>query len=202
MDDGTTTRARLGRPPVAERRVVAEVALELFSRDGFDATTVEDIAAAAGISRRSFFRYFDSKNDVVWGDFDALLGEMDAWLAAVGDDLPMLEVIADAVIRFNQLPPEAVPAHRQRMALILQVPALQAHSTLRYAAWRDVVARFVAHRLEVSPSELVPQLVGHLTLGTAVAAYEQWLADPGADLAAVMAAAFAALDVHLDRIPG
>jgi mycofactocin system transcriptional regulator len=201
MDDGTT-RARLGRPPVAERRVVAEVALELFSRDGFDATTVEDIAAAAGISRRSFFRYFDSKNDVVWGDFDALLGEMDAWLAAVDDDLPMLEVIADAVIRFNQLPPEAVPAHRQRMALILQVPALQAHSTLRYAAWRDVVARFVAHRLEVPATELAPQLVGHLTLGTAVAAYEQWLADPGADLAAVMAAAFAALDVHLDRIPG
>ncbi|WP_329407687.1 TetR family transcriptional regulator [Nocardia vinacea] len=44
-------------------------AFELFARKGFDTTTVEDIEAAAEISKRSFFRYFESNNDVVWGDF-------------------------------------------------------------------------------------------------------------------------------------
>src|ERR671911_440051 len=49
---------------------------------------------------------------------------------------PLLETLAEAVVRFNDLPAEAIPAHRQRMSLILHVPALQAHSTLRYADWR------------------------------------------------------------------
>src|SRR4051812_41921439 len=59
-----------GRPPVSSRAAIERVAFTLFARQGFDETTVEDIAAAAGISRRTFFRYFASKNDVVWGEFD------------------------------------------------------------------------------------------------------------------------------------
>ena len=100
---------------------------------------------------------------------------MEACLDTV-DDGPVIDGLADAVVRFNDVPPEAVAAHRQRMALILHVPALQAHSTLRYADWRDVVARFAARRRLVG--RLVrPQLVGHLALGAAVAAYEEWLRD-------------------------
>jgi mycofactocin system transcriptional regulator len=189
---------RIGRPPAADRSEVAAAALDLFSRHGFARTTVDAIAAEAGISRRSFFRYFDSKNDVVWGDFDALLASMEAWLAGVDDDVPVLDALTDAVVRFNAVPPEAEAAHRQRMSLILQVPALQAHSTLRYAAWRDIVTRFVARRNGQPEGALLPRLVGHLTLGAAVAAYEQWLAEPGRDLAELLTQAFAALDLHLD----
>ena len=75
------------------------------------------------------------------------------------------------------MPPDAVAAHRQRMALILHVPALQAHSTLRYAEWRDVVAPLVARRTGTSADSFDAQLVGHLALGAAVAAYEEWLRD-------------------------
>ena len=90
-----------------------------------------------------------------------------------------------------------MPAHRQRMSLILHVPALQAHSTLRYADWRNVVARFAARRLEQPADALLPQLVGHLALGAAVTAYEQWLADESADLPALLTEAFGALDLRL-----
>jgi hypothetical protein len=83
------------------------------------------------------------------------------------------------------------------MSLILHVPALQAHSTLRYADWRNVVARFAAHRLEQRVDALLPQLIGHLTLGAAVTAYEQWLADESADLRRLLKTAFGALDVKL-----
>jgi mycofactocin system transcriptional regulator len=188
--------AGLGRPPVTSRAELERFALELFVTRGFAATTVEDIAAAAGVSRRTFFRYYASKNDVVWGDFDALLARMDEWLAASPDDAPLLPTLTDAVVKFNALEPEAVPAHRQRMSLILHVPALQAHSTLRYADWRGVVARFAARQLHRPAHSLLPQLVGHVALGAAVAAYEQWLADVDADLEVVMAAAFAALQFH------
>jgi mycofactocin system transcriptional regulator len=168
------------------------VALELFARDGFEATTVDAIAEAAGVSRRTFFRYYASKNDVVWGDFEAQLSAMDRWLAAA-DDRPVLEALTDAVVRFNSLPPAAVPAHRQRMSLILHVPALQAHSNLRYADWRSVVARFVARRSGTDESAPVPLLVGHVALGAAVASYERWLGDPAADLESLMTESFAQL---------
>jgi hypothetical protein len=115
---------------------------------------------------------------------------MAAWLAAIGEDVPTDEAVAEAVVRFNSLPPEAVAAHRERMALIQHVPALQAHSTLRYAEWRQVVADFVARRLGEPASGLRPQLAGHLSLAAAVAAYEQWLADDAADLPGLLRAAF------------
>lgn len=176
------------------------MALELFADRGFGATTVEDIAAASGISRRTFFRYFRSKNDVVWGDFEGLLTAMDDWLRAAPDDEPVLDALADAVVRFNSLPPQAVPAHRERMGLILHVPALQAHATLRYADWRAVVARFVARRSGEAVAGALPQLVGHVALGAAVASYEQWLADAGTDLSTLLAASFAELRAGFPRL--
>jgi TetR/AcrR family transcriptional regulator, regulator of mycofactocin system len=183
-------RPTAGRPPVTTRAELEQVALELFVERGFAATTVDDIAAAGGIARRTFFRYFPSKNDVVWGDFEELLRGMEKWLGETDPAVPVLDAVAEAVVRFNSLPPEAIHAHRQRMSMILHVPALQAHSNLRYADWREVIARFVARRIGQTDDAAVPQLIGHVALGAAVAAYEQWLADPAADLDAVMAETF------------
>ena len=187
------------RPPPGDEPVGGRAgrAGALFVRQGFVETTVDDIAEAAGISRRTFFRYFRSKNDVVWGDFDALLGELDRCLAT-GAHRPSPD--GDPSRRGDpvQLPPaeDGVAAHRQRMALILYVPALQAHSTLRYAAWRAVVAQFAARRLRAGPDDLGPRLVGHVALAAAVAAYEQWLATSDADLAALLGRAFDAVEVR------
>lgn len=179
-----------GRPPVTNRAELERVALALFNERGFDATTVEDIARAAGVSRRTFFRYYASKNDVVWGDFDALLRRMEEWLNDLPAGVDVIDAVSDAVIRFNSLPTAAVPAHRQRMALILHVDVLQAHSTLRYADWRHVIARFAASRLGVAVDDYTAQLLGHLSLAAAVAAYEQWLVDDGADLPALLRRAY------------
>jgi mycofactocin system transcriptional regulator len=194
-------RDRAGRPPATSRGELERVALELFAQDGFEATTVDRIAEAAGVSRRTFFRYYASKNDVVWGDFDTGLREMEQRLEALPDDVPLMTGLADAVVRFNALPADAVPAHRQRMSLILHVPALQAHSTLRYAAWRDVVARCAARRLDLPVGSLPAQLVGHVALAAAVASYEQWLRDEASDLTVLLAEAFAALELSLPDAP-
>lgn len=161
---------RIGRRPLTSHGQLEQVALELFATRGFERTTVDDIAAAAGIGRRTFFRYYTSKNDIPWGNFDHELQRMRAWLARCPPDTPMMEALREAIVRFNHLDAAQLPWHRRRMTLILNVPALQAHSTLRYAAWRNVVAETVARRLNQRVDDMVPQLIAHASLGVAVAA--------------------------------
>jgi mycofactocin system transcriptional regulator len=182
-----------GRPAVTTREELEVVALELFAERGFEATTVDDVAEAAGIGRRTFFRYFASKNDVVWGDFEGALAQLRAHLDAVPAGVPLLEGLREAVLAFNALPPGAEPQHRVRMAMVLHTPALQAHSTLRYAGWRAVVADHAATRLGVQAADLGPQLLAHQLLASCVAAYEQWLAQPGSDLQELLDAAIRTL---------
>lgn len=185
---------RPGRPAVTTRAQLEQVALALFTERGFDATTVDDIATAAGIGRRTFFRYFASKNDAVWGEFDKSLSELRAHLAAVDPSQPLLDALREAVLDFNAYDPAEMPWHRERMTLILQVPALQAHSTLRYAAWRQVVAEFAGQRLGEPIDALLPQVIAASCLGAAMTAYEQWLAAPDSRLETLLDRALRALD--------
>ncbi len=175
-----------GRKRVTSRAELEQTAFALFAARGFDATTVDEIAAAAGIGRRTFFRYFPSKNDIPWGAFEAELERMQVRLKACPPEVPLMDAIRMALIDFNQVSPAQVPLHRRRMELILRVPALLAHSTLRFTAWRQVVAEFVAQRSGRRADELAPQVIAHAVLGVAVAAYEQWLDDPAADLGTLL----------------
>lgn len=184
---------RPGRRRSTSQDELERVAFELFERDGFDATTVDDIARAAGIGRRTFFRYFDSKNDVVWGAFTEQLDRMRAQFARRPTDEPLMNAVRAVVVEFNRVDEAEVPRHRRRMELILRVPALQAHSTLRYGDWRAVVAEFAATRLGVEPTALVPQSIAYAALGVALAGYEHWLAHPGGELCEVLDSALAEL---------
>lgn len=158
------------------------VALELFAERGFDQTTVDDVAEAAGIGRRTFFRYFPSKNDVVWGDFDGALEQFRAELGAVSAQTPLIEGLQRAIVAFNALPPGAEAQHRVRMAMVLHTPNLQAHSTLRYAGWRAVVTQHAAARMGAQETDFGPLLLANQALACCVAAYEQWLSDPESQL--------------------
>lgn len=192
VGDRDTSTRRPGRPPATSRYEIEHIALDLFITRGFEQTTVDDIAAAAGIGRRTLFRYYASKNDIPWGAFDEQLERMRARFAALPPDIPLMEGIRAVVLDFNEVPPEEQVWHRKRLRLILGTPALQAHSTLRYAAWRQVVADYAAARLGCPVDSLLPQAIGHACLGVAVAAYERWLAGDG-ELRALLDAAFRAL---------
>src|SRR5579862_9792533 len=112
-----------GRRRVTSRGELEQVAFELFAANGFEHTTVDDIAFAAGIGRRTFFRYFPSKNDVPWGDFDAELARLRGRLRAVPPQAPLMQALRTAITDFNRVAPAQLPAHRRRMELILRVPA-------------------------------------------------------------------------------
>jgi len=181
---------RPGRPPGTTRGAVTRTALELFAERGFEETTVDDIADALGVSRRTLFRYFASKNDMVWGDFDWVLARLRRCLAATALEEPLHEALGRAVVESNRYEDEQLPELRIRMRLITGVPALQAHSTLRYAEWRSVIAEFVAGRLGCGVDDLIPQTVAHAALGTSMAAFLVWVDNPASDLVANLEEAY------------
>ena len=104
MDDlqpSADSAARRGRPPGTSRRALELIALRLFTEQGFDETPIEQIAAEAGVSRRTFFRYFDSKASVLWGEFDSEVTVIRDALARVPDSVPMMDAIRQAVVAAN-----------------------------------------------------------------------------------------------------
>ena len=191
-------RPRIGRAPSTTHAEISHTALLLFMDRGFDHTTVDDIARAAGIGRRTFFRYFPSKNDLPWGEFDALLDRMRTHLAGLPDDIPLMEQLRQAVLEFNRVPEAEWAYHRRRMELLLHVPTLLAHSTLRYASWRQVVAEHVARRLGLPVDDLIPQTIAWTCLGVCLAAYEQWLRDGDETLLELLDEAFRLVDERID----
>jgi mycofactocin system transcriptional regulator len=169
-------------------REIELAALDLFSTRGFDATTVEDIAAAAGVSRRTFFRYFPSKADVLWGQFDAEVDTLRRLLDETANELPVMTAVREAVVAANAYGPDDIPELRTRMSLVNDVPELFATAAVHYDAWEHAIADFVGRRSHSPPDSLYPLTVARATLATCRAAYDVWTAR-----------ADAGLTVYLDR---
>lgn len=186
-----------GRRPATDHAVIERAAFRLFAEQGFEATTMDQIADAVGVGRRTLFRYFPSKNDIPWGQFDQSLRQFNDQLEAAPNDLPLPEAVHQCVVAFNDFGDGAAEQHRTRMALILGTPSLQAHSALRYAAWRRVISDYVARRKGMERDALLPRLVGHVSLALALAAYESWLDDPEGSLTEFLDTAMAQLRAYL-----
>lgn len=174
----------------AARSRVECAALQLFTSRGFDAVTAEEVADAAGISRRTFFRYYPTKADAVWGDFSVHVGRLDRLLRAADGARPVLARICAAYAEANDYRDDELPALRQRMRLILSEPALQAHSQLRYAEIDRVVAEHVARCTAEDAAGLLPRLVAASTRAAATTAFAAWLADERTDLGDQLRRAF------------
>lgn len=167
--------------------------MDLIIARGLSAVTVDDIAEAAGIGRRTFFRYFESKFDVAWGDFSHLLSDFADALDRAPAEMSIITAVRNAVREFNDVPAEEMLRHRHRMRILLGTPELVAGSTMRYAEWRAVIARFVARRLDLTPQDALPQAVSWACLGISLSAYEQWIDRPDADLLALIDESFRGL---------
>lgn len=184
---------RRGRPPATSRRELELIALRLFTEQGFDETTIDQIANAAGVSRRTFFRYFNSKASVLWSEFDAEVGTIREALAGMPADLPMMEAIRKAIVAANHYRAEDVPELRARYNLISSVPDLNASAAVHYDAWERAISEFVAKRIRQPAESLYPLAVGRATLAACRAAYDRWVARADTDLTTYLDAALEAL---------
>jgi mycofactocin system transcriptional regulator len=193
VDHAPVGGPRRGRPPGTSARELELIALRLFSGRGFAATTIDEIVAEAGVSRRTFFRYFDSKAAVLWSEFDTEVSTIRATLERMPSELSVMDAVRQAVIAVNHYRAEDVPELRSRMKLISTEPELAASAARRYDAWERAVIDFVALRTGQSPDSLYPLAVGRATLATCRAAYERWAARADADLTIYLDAALSAL---------
>jgi mycofactocin system transcriptional regulator len=173
---------RRGRPPGTTARELELIALRLFTEQGFEETTVEQIAATAGVSRRTFFRYYDSKTAVLWYAFDGEIARLRAAFAEVADDVPLMEAIRAAVVGVNTYRAEDIPELRTRMNLIGSVTALEASAAPHYDDWERVVGEFAAARLGRPTDSLYPLTISRTTLAACRAAFDHWVASADHEL--------------------
>ena len=195
-------RSRVGRRRSTTRDHISSVAIELFSVRGFDQVSVDDVARAAGIARRTLFRYYPSKNAIPWGEFDAHLDRMRDLLGSVAADVPTGEALRTALLAFNTFDESETARHRLRMRVILKTTELQAYSMTMYAGWREVIAGFVARRCRAKPDDLLPATVAWTMLAVALSAYEHWLADEAVSLTQALGEAFDVVRPGLDGLDG
>src|SRR5574338_493417 len=88
---------RVGRRRSTTWDHISNVAIDLFAAHGFEDVSVDDIAGAAGIARRTLFRYYPSKNALPWGDFDAHLAHLRDLLADLDPAVPIGEAVRTAL---------------------------------------------------------------------------------------------------------
>lgn len=189
----TESGVRRGRPPSTSRRELRLIALRLFASRGFENTTIEQITTEAGVSERTFFRYFTTKASVIWTEFETEVETIRAALAAVAEDVPMMDAIRSAVVAANHYHADDVPEMRMRMQLIATVPALSFSAAEHYEAWERAISEFAGRRLGLPAESLYPLAVGRAALAACRAAYDRWSARADADLTVYLDAALTAL---------
>lgn len=166
-----------------KRQLVAteltESALQLLALKGFDGVTVDEIAAAAGVSKRTFFRYFASKEDVVVQFLSGMGTDIASALAARPADEPASVSLRHAVAVPLAACTDQHPDHAARalrvVQLILRTPALLARLLERQAEWREALAAELARRRDVDPvADLYPRLAAGTALVAFHTALERW----------------------------
>ncbi|GAA4085629.1 TetR/AcrR family transcriptional regulator [Streptomyces shaanxiensis] len=183
----------------AVRAQLAEVALELFQREGFEKVTLDDLATAAGVSRSTFLRYFGTKEEAVLAAFDAHGDQAaDALRArpADEDDWTALRHALDTVVaRYREDPARALATTR----LVRDTPALCARQLEKQHGWRPALARALAERAGSSAGSPAAATLGQTVRAAAAldclnVAVEHWSASDGRlDLVELLDEAFAAL---------
>ncbi|NLU83747.1 TetR family transcriptional regulator [Rhodococcus sp. HNM0569] len=152
-----------GAGPDPEFRVhVVRQAIDLFAENGYESTTVDQIAAAAGVSRRTFFRQFRSKEDVIFADHDDLLAELDSYLA-VGHDDPWTAVCTAAKMVFEHFRANRDLSVR-RFRVVQRVAALRERELVTGYSYERLFTEYLRGAL---PGERVVRVVGFAAAVTA-----------------------------------
>ena len=186
----TTLQARKQQ---AVRDAIWDAATDLFADQGFDAVTVDDIALAAGVARRSFFRYFASKSDLMAHGMVNYGAELTAAIDACPRSWPLHQVFRETVLRVAQKT-ASYPRARKIMAIVTKYPAARAAELSRFAEVQELVATAYARRCGKSRKDrLTASLLAGLTLQVAGVTVRWWFEHGEPDITATVDQAFATL---------
>ncbi|WP_380173918.1 TetR/AcrR family transcriptional regulator [Kineococcus sp. DHX-1] len=143
MDDSTSLRERTRRAVAGE---ISAAAFDLFVEQGFEATTVDQIAAAAGLSRRSFFRYFATKEDVLLQSLDATGRQVASALSerpSHEEPWTALRHCFDALVQTVDSDPDRSFV---LLRMLLSSPALRGAHLAKQAAWQELLIAALLER--------------------------------------------------------
>jgi AcrR family transcriptional regulator len=180
----TTPALPAGRPGLREqkkqrtRAAIQDAALELIVRQGYDATTCEQIAAAAEVSPATFFRYVPTKEDVVLqDDYDPLMAA--AVAARPARERPFQAVRRALAETLAQLPENEMTVVHERTRLLLSVPALRARVHEQTETARGALAAVLATRLGRPTDDLAVQAIAAACAAAVSVGVERWARDGG-----------------------
>jgi len=180
---GVSTRA-IGRAAIRDE--LAAIARPLFLDAGFDSVTFDGLAAAAGVSRSTFLRYFGSKEDVVLFSFDPLGEAMSAALASrpAGEEewTALRRCVDPAIALLTREPDDGLALLR----LVWSTPPLWARLHEKQDGWRSLLAERLAERSAAGPdspgaSPLALRTRAMAALGCLMVAFDSWVKAGGQD---------------------
>ena len=163
-----------GRPRTIDPDAVSLVALRLFDDQGFDAVSMDDVAAAAGVSRRSLFRLFPNKAALVWGGLDEFAARFREALRSRPADEPSAVALRAAYRIGATFPDDAVEVTRHRLRVIRANPSLEHVGAATVTALTDEILRYVAERDGVTADDLAVAVRAHTLAAAASAALTWW----------------------------
>ncbi|OII38563.1 hypothetical protein BIU98_12930 [Curtobacterium sp. MMLR14_010] len=169
--------APIGRPRTIAPQHIAAVALELFTDRDFDAVSMDDVAAAAGVSRRSVFRLFPSKGSLVWGGFGEFTERVAAALGGLPADVDGDTAVCSALVTASAFPPDDQDVTRRRLLVIDRNPSLASEGAAQHSALTQVLREAIADRDGLDHADLHATVRAAARAAEATAALTWWARD-------------------------
>jgi AcrR family transcriptional regulator len=168
------------RKKVQTRQRLMRAAVRLAAQRGWADVTVEDIAAAADVSPRTFFRYFPSKVEVLFADVPERLMAIERTIAEREPGESVLRAVRRGVIEFVAGFMAEPDLYVTRTRLVLADPDLLGHALVHFARLEEVIAAAAAEELPARPRDLRPKLIGTAATAAIRATSQTWVARNGA----------------------
>lgn len=164
---------------------IARVAMELFLEQGFEQTTIDQIVAEAGISRRSFFRYFGTKEDVVLGDLAGQGELVREALETVPDEVEPWDALRLAMQAVDAL--QVQPGVTLKIATMMyRTPSLRSRSIEKHLHWQALLVPEIRRRLAADDDDPAPEAIVATAIACLDVAGERWVSGGGVgDLSAL-----------------
>jgi AcrR family transcriptional regulator len=171
------------------RDAIWAVAIDLFAEKGFDETTLDDIVAAAGTSRRTFFRHFESKRDLIAQPIVSYGASLRTAIESCPPTSSAAELFRHVVVEVAQRT-AADPRMRKVMAIAAKYPAAREAQLSRVAEVQDRIAEAFAHRCK---DDLTAHVLASLTLSALSLTYRVWFSQGKKEIAQAAQKVFAEL---------
>jgi AcrR family transcriptional regulator len=166
------------RKKAKTRRTIQEHAMRLFVEQGYDTTTIEQIAEAAEVSPSTFFRYFPTKEDVViQNDYEPMITS--AFLEQPASLTPLAALREAVRLVYGEVPAYDEPTILRRIQLVWSIPSLRARQVDGQIATIAMLREAIAQRAGRSVDDFRVHVLAGAVVGAWVAAIERWVESDG-----------------------